>query len=59
VNTMENSLLTQPFLDTYPTVFRLTKKLKQMKGYRWVGQRLQMMEAKLMINGVCDILRTT
>jgi hypothetical protein len=55
---MEHSTLTDAFRSLYPTVFEMTKTLKKEKGYEWVGRELQRRESRLVINGVCDILRT-
>ena len=53
---METGQPSQSFQTLYPTAFDLMVKLKREKGYKWVGQELQRLESRAIINGVCTAL---
>ena len=53
---MERGKTSQSFQTLYPTAFDLMVKLKREKGYKWIGQELQRLESKAIINGVCTVL---
>ena len=55
---MTNSVLTEAFRHLYPTVFAMTLDIKAKKGFEWVGRELQRRESLVVINGVCEALRS-
>lgn len=54
---MEHALLGEAFKTIFPTVYKMLVNFKRAKGFKWVGQELQRRESKLVIQGVCDLLR--